>query len=92
LVFFDPDTGLEPPNDPGLEHVLGAEVRQVWEYMKTNDTLAFYQHQTNRNGQPWIDPKRMQLAEALGVDEERVLVGQALKIARDVAFFYAKKT
>ncbi|MFH1921052.1 MAG: hypothetical protein ABIP48_14375 [Planctomycetota bacterium] len=91
LVFLDPDTGLEPQNNPGLEHVLDAEARQVWDSMKTDDVLVFYQHQTNRAGQPWMDPKRIQLAEALGVDQHRVRVGYAPEIARDVAFFYMKK-
>lgn len=92
LVFFDPDTGLEPQNNPGFEHVLNVEVRRVWDVMKTKDMLVFYQHQTNRAGKPWIDPKRMQLAEALDLEEGRILVGQAPEIARDVAFFYVEKT
>lgn len=92
LVFFDPDTGLEPQNNPGFEHVLDTEVRQVWDAMKSNDMLVFYQHQTNRAGQPWIDSKQIQLAQALDVDQERVLVGQGPAIARDVAFFYVEKT
>ena len=92
LVFLDPDTGLEPQNNAGLEHVLDAEVQMVWDSMKASDVLVFYQHQTNRSGQPWIGPKRLQLAEALGVDGKRVLVGKAPQIARDVVLFYVTKT
>jgi hypothetical protein len=91
LVFLDPDTGLEPDGEPGYEHVLNEEANQVWLSMRANDTLAIYQHQTNRKGQPWIEPKRIQLAESLGIDEQDVFIGQAPDIARDVVLYYTKK-
>jgi hypothetical protein len=90
IVFLDPDTGLEP-NKPKLEHVLNSEVHAVWDAMKTEDVLAFYQHQTNRNGQEWIEPKRIQLAQALAVDTETIKIASGPKIARDVVFYYRQK-
>jgi len=53
LVFLDPDTGLAPAK-PSLEHVLESEVAQIWRELSPGDVLAFYQHQTNRNGRPWL--------------------------------------
>jgi len=57
-----------------------------------DDILVFYQHQTNRNGQPWIEPKKMQLANAIGVDESYVKVANGDSIAHDVAFYFLPKS
>jgi hypothetical protein len=59
--------------------------------MKNGDVFAFYQHQTNRAGQPWIEPKRCQLAEALQVQPDAIKMAQALDIANDVVFFFIQK-
>ncbi|MCX6647417.1 MAG: hypothetical protein NTY09_13820 [bacterium] len=101
IVFLDPDIGLEPkkskPNTgvkskkQKLEHVLEGEVRQIWLALKAEDTLVFYQHMTNRNNQPWIEPKREQLAKSMQVDLGLVKVAQAPKIIKDVAFYYCQK-
>jgi hypothetical protein len=64
VVFLDPDTGLEP-NNPSLDHVLESEANAIWEATKSGDIYVFYQHQTNRAGRPWIEPKRRQLERAL---------------------------
>jgi hypothetical protein len=59
--------------------------------MKNGDVFAFYQHQTNRAGQPWIEPKRSQLAEALQVQPDAIKKAQAPDIANDVVFFFIQK-
>ncbi len=91
IVFLDPDTGLEPQN-PTLDHVLGTEVRAIWSVMKAGDVFAFYQHQTNRAGQPWIEPKQIQLAQALGIPQQAIKIARAPDIAQDVVFFFTQKT
>jgi hypothetical protein len=90
IVFLDPDTGLEPQN-PSLDHVLNHEARTIWNNMKNGDVFVFYQHQTNRAGQPWIEPKRSQLAEALQVQPDAIKIAQAPDIANDVVFFFIQK-
>lgn len=90
IVFLDPDTGLEPQN-PTLDHVLGTEARAIWNATKVGDVFALYQHQTNRAGQPWIEPKRLQLAQALGVAESALKIASGPDIAQDVVFFYVQK-
>lgn len=91
IVFLDPDIGLQPKK-PKLEHVLDEEANAVWNAMKEGDVFAFYQHQTNRAGQPWIKPKRNQLAEALGVQPDAVKTATAQDIPKDVAIYFAQKT
>jgi hypothetical protein len=90
IVFLDPDTGLEPRR-PDLKHVLNTETRAIWEALKKDDMLVFYQHQTNRTGLPWIEPKQIQLAKALGVPNEVIRRADAPEIANDVVFFFSQK-
>ncbi len=90
IVFLDPDTGLES-RTPSLDHVLASEARAIWDAMKAGDVFVFYQHQTNRAGKPWIEPKRGQLADALGVPTEAIKVASGLAIAQDVVFFYTRR-
>lgn len=92
IVFLDPDTGLEPPGGKaGLEHVLESELGQIWRTLSSGDVMVFYQHQTNRNGAPWIEPKKMQFERALNIPRGSAKLAQAAEIARDVAFFFVKK-
>ena len=91
IVFLDPDTGLEP-RAAGLEHVLEAELAKLWHELQRGELLVFYQHQTNRNGAPWIEPKKQQFERALGVLAGVSKVARAEKIARDVVFFYVQKS
>ena len=93
IIFLDPDTGLEPDGRPGFEHVLDSELVYVWNKMVAGDVLAFYQHQTNRNAQPWIEPKRKQFEKALKLTRgsAKVAVGSEIAGARDVAIFYCCK-
>lgn len=88
IIFLDPDTGLEPSRKPKLEHVLNKEAKAVFDGMKSKDVFVFYQHQTNRNGSPWIEEKRKQLAGALEVLHREVKIALGRKIAHDVVFYY----
>jgi len=91
IIFLDPDTGLEPPAKPNLKHVLDSELADIWLAMSSGDLLVFYQHQTNRNGEEWIGPKKLQFECALGVRPGTAKLAWGLQIARDVAFFFAEK-
>ena len=91
VVFLDPDTGLEP-RTAGFEHVLASELTEIWQHMLPGDVLVFYQHQTNRNATPWIQPKREQFEKALGLSPGTAKVATGMAIARDVAFFYCRKS
>jgi hypothetical protein len=91
IIFLDPDTGLQP-RKPGLKHVLNTEVKEIWASIKKGDVLVFYQHQTNRNGTPWVEEKRKQLSEAIQIFVRQVKVAHSQSIARDVVFFYIVKT
>jgi hypothetical protein len=93
FVFLDPDTGLEPDGRPGLEHVLDSELEYIWNKMVPGDVLAFYQNKTNRNNQPWIEPKRMQFEKALKLPlgGAKVAKGSEIAGAQDVAIYYCLK-
>jgi len=91
VVFLDPDTGLEPKKTPKFDHVLDLEAKSIWKATKAGDVYVFYQHQTNKAGQPCIEPKRSQLENALDLNKHSIKVASGLKIARDVVFFYAPK-
>jgi hypothetical protein len=90
IVFLDPDTGLEP-RFARPEHVLDSELSEIWEALRSDDIMVFYQHQTNRGGTSWIEPKKAQFERALGVREGSSKVARAPGIAPDVAFFYIQK-
>jgi hypothetical protein len=63
----------------------------LWAALKSGDVLIFYQHQTNRNGQEWITPKKAQFEQAIGLPVGGSKLAWSEPIARDVAFFYAQK-
>jgi len=90
IVFLDPDTGLES-RDPTLDHVLDRELKALWAALKPGDVLVFYQHQTNRNGQPWIETKKEQFEQAIGLPKGAGKLARSEPIARDVVFFYSQK-
>jgi len=92
VVFLDPDTGLEPTRNPTLKHVLNKEANEFWTKLKAGDTLALYQHQTTKNGNPWVESKREQFENAIKAPRGSVKVGRGLKLAKDVVLFYAVKT
>lgn len=92
IVFLDPDTGLQPEKTRHkLEHVLEAEVREIFGALKPGDVFLFYQHQTNRKGQEWINPKKNQLAKAIGLSTKDIKCAYGPKIAKDVVLFYVQK-
>jgi len=87
VVFLDPDTGIEPGN-ASLNHVLEAEVDQVFEAMLLGDMLVFYQHA--RHTSTWQDDTKAQFARAIKrADGIQVYTGPSL--AGDVAFFTVMK-
>jgi hypothetical protein len=90
VVFLDPDTGLQPQN-PNLDHVLESEAKIIWEVLKAGDLYVFYQHQNNRAGREWIEPKRSQLENALDLNKQSIKVASGPGIARDVVFYYTRK-
>ena len=93
LVFLDPDTGLEPTRGRGgLTHVLEQELEPIWATLGAGDLLALYQHQTNRNGTPWLEPKRQQFERALSLSPGSARLAKAPAIASDVALIYASKS
>jgi hypothetical protein len=92
LVFLDPDTGLEPARGKGgPTHVLEQELQAIWTCLRPHDILALYQHQTNRNGTPWLEPKRRQFEIALSLSPGSAKVARAPEIARDVALIYISR-
>lgn len=90
IILLDPDTGLEPQR-PSLAHVLSREVADVWTQLVAGDMLALYQHQTNRNGRPWISAKKGQFERAIGLRRGAAGLARSKGIARDVVLFYAQK-
>lgn len=91
IVFLDPDTGLEPETvKSNLDHVLNSEIKELWDALKPDDVLALYQHQTNRNGKTWIEPKKGQFTRAIGAAVDAVKIGHG-DLARDVVVFYVQK-
>jgi hypothetical protein len=90
VVFLDPDTGLQP-GKPNLKHVLESEAMAIWEDTKSGDIYVFYQHQNNRAGWEWIEPKRKQLENTLSLNSNSIKIAHGPKIAHDVVFFYAQK-
>lgn len=92
IVFLDPDTGLEPNGGADARHILNDEARAIWGALPHGWTCVFYQHETNRAGKPWIEEKRLQFANAIGVKIDQIGVASGPKIARDVVFFHISKT
>ncbi len=91
IVFLDPDTGLQPGGSAGLQHVLESELRKIWHALRSGDLLVFYQHQTNRDGRPWVKEKQAQFDEAIGLEAGGSKLAQGKEIARDVAFFFSQR-
>lgn len=91
IVFLDPDTGLEPKGKANHTHVTNQEISSFWAAIKHNWVLVFYQHQNNKNGDPWIEPKRIQFAAAANIPLELVRLAYSPKLANDAVFFFALK-
>ena len=91
IVFLDPDTGLAP-RVATPEHVLESELVEIWSTIRPFDVLALYQHQTNRNGAPWIEEKKSQFERALAIGQGSAKLARAVETPRDVALFFAQKS
>jgi hypothetical protein len=92
VVFLDPDTGLEPPKTKAdRKHVLEEEARALWLALPVGWVFVFYQHKTTRDSKPWIEPKRDQFANALGIEIAEVGVASGFEVAGDVVLLYATK-
>ena len=91
IVFLDPDTGLEPKGKADEKHVLERDLKVIWDALPKGWMLVFYQHQTNKNGQEWIEPKREQFAKAIGVPLPSAKIASGKKVANDVVFFFSIK-
>jgi hypothetical protein len=89
-VFLDPDTGLSP-RKTDITHVTGEEAREFWSALAPRDVIVLYQHQTNRNGSPWVEQKRKQFASAIAIPSSRVKISKCESVARDVVLYYASK-
>ena len=91
IVFLDPDTGLEPKGKADEKHVLERDLKVIWDALPKGWMLVFYQHQTNKKGQEWIEPKREQFAKAIGIPVRTVKKAYGPKVANDVVFFFSTK-
>ena len=95
IVFFDPDTGLEPLSEKsGPTHTLESELAEIWKSLSQGDVLALYQHQTNRAGKPWVEEKQSQFERVLHVSSKIVRAAEPRSkdfaaLPRDVVIFYA---
>jgi hypothetical protein len=95
LIFLDPDTGLEPKKGKlRLEHVRECDLRRIWQAMRRNDVLVFYQHKTDhlkhKKDSEWIEPKRKQFESALSSFSVTAKIAKG-GVATDVVFLYAQK-
>jgi hypothetical protein len=91
IVFLDPDTGLEPPRAVKRTHVLEKEAFNIWDHMKQEDVFVFYQHKIMFAKHSWIDLRKEQLANALGVPRDAIKMANAPEIANDVVFYFIQK-
>lgn len=89
LVFFDPDTGLEPRSCT-VKHVEASELRHVFDSMKPRDWLVLYQHRPLRFGSDWKMKAEERLALAVGVAQNGIKSFFST-VAPDVVFFAVEK-
>lgn len=89
IVFLDPDTGLEAKGRARPEHVRDEELRVIWDALRHDDLLVFYQHRMRSRS--WLGEKQAQFEKALGLESSQSKVAQGKGIAPDVAFFYCRK-
>ena len=89
IIFLDPDTGLEPNGKAGLQHVFQSELLAIWNVLRHDDLLVFYQHSMRSHS--WIEDKQAQFEKALGLEPNGSKVAQGKEMAPGVAFFYSRK-
>ncbi|MDD5451964.1 MAG: hypothetical protein PHT49_08740 [Desulfovibrionales bacterium] len=86
LLFFDPDTGLEPKST-SAKHTTKKEVRYSWSNLRAGDFLVLYQHARRENN--WIKHIASQLGEAC--DGATIEVARSEDIGKDVALLCVQK-
>jgi len=89
LVFFDPDTGLEPQSCTA-KHVKATELGQVFGSMKPKDWLVLYQHRPLRFAGDWKMKAEEKFALAVGVAQDGIKSFFST-VAPDVVFFAVEK-
>lgn len=67
LVFVDPDNGLEVKN-PGKEHVLFSEVKDLYERMDRSSILMLAQHFPRMNQMEYMNSRSTELKEKVSGD------------------------
>jgi hypothetical protein len=91
IVFLDPDNGLGRK----VTHVRAGELADIWERMRSEDVLVFYQH-SHRN-RTWLEIRRREFEDALRLPAgaARIARGGLLpsgkRFCGDVAFFFVQK-
>ncbi len=90
IVFLDPDTGLEPLGEAKPVHVLEKELCEIWHALRHGDLLALYQHQTREDR--WVEKKRAQFENAIGLEPGGCKLAQGKEIAHDVAFLFSHRS
>jgi len=89
LVFFDPDTGLEPQSCTA-KHVKARELGQVFDSMKSRDWLVLYQHRPLRFAGDWKTKAEERFSLAIGVAQNGIKSFFST-VAPDVVFFAVEK-
>ncbi len=84
VALLDPDTGIGP-DTVNLKHVAKAEIRQVYESLRRDDTLVVYQHAWRQA--EWLDSAKERFASAIGVTTRDIITVSCLELASDVALF-----
>lgn len=87
ILFLDPDTGIAPNNDAKFKHVMRSEIEQVYNSLKPNDILVFYQHA--RRDKDWKENTKKEFKRAINTNEIKTYYSE--NIVNDVAFFVVKK-
>ncbi len=90
IIFLDPDTGLEPQGKAKLEHVREDELCEIWHALRRGDLLALYQHQIREDR--WVEKKRTQFENAIGLEPGGCKLAQGKEIAHDVAFLFSHRS
>jgi hypothetical protein len=96
IVFLDPDTGIER-NRLRVTQVSKKEVKDIWNSLKENDHLVFYQHRSFDTR--WRDKTKQILASSICESKEKIKMWFAdesinndfANLARDVVFNFIKK-
>lgn len=93
IAFLDPDTGLEPKERPGPEHVTQGDLKTLYAGLKPYDWLVLYQHAPRlKEGDTWIAKNHQKFAGFLDVPPNCVETLSALQVANDVVLFAVKRT